>query len=72
MSLEWLVPYLLVAALVFLLPKLFGMLGKGSSARRAQPTFAPHYAYVAAGIFMAGILLYIVAKVIIAVVGRNV
>lgn len=70
MSLEWLVPYLLVAALVFLLPKLFGMLGKENPARRAQPAFAPHYAYVAAGIIMAGILLYIVAKVIIAVVGR--
>ena len=68
MSLEWLVPYLLVAALVFLMPKLFGMIGK----RRSGSTFVPHYTYVAAGIVMAGILIYLAVKIIMAVVGRNV
>lgn len=68
MNLEWQVPYLLVAAVFFLLPKLLGTWGKGNSARRDQLTFASHYTYVVAGITMAGILPYLVAKVIIAVV----
>lgn len=65
MNVEWLMPYLLVAALVFLVPKLLGMIGK----RTPKPTFVPHYTYVAAGIVLAGIVLYLVAKVIIVVVG---
>ena len=62
MSLEGLVPYLLVAALVFLIPKLFGMIGK----RTPKPTFVPHYTYVAAGIVLAGIVLYFGVKILIA------
>ncbi|MBT1075628.1 hypothetical protein [Geobacter grbiciae] len=69
MNIEWLVPYLLVAVLVFLIPKLFGMLGKGKSAASGKSTFVPHYTYVVAGIIVAGILLYTAAKVIITVVG---
>lgn len=71
MSFEWLVPYLLVATLIFLLSKLFGMLGKRNSPSSDKPAFVPHYTYIVAGIIMAGILLYIVAKVVVAVASRN-
>uniref|UniRef100_A0A831U2V0 Uncharacterized protein n=1 Tax=Geobacter metallireducens TaxID=28232 RepID=A0A831U2V0_GEOME len=60
MGLEGVVPYLLVAVLVFLIPRLFVMIGK----RAPKPTFVPHCTYVAAGIIMVGIVLYLVAKVI--------
>lgn len=65
MSFEWLVPYLLVGALVFLMPKLFGMIGK----KKPQSTFVPNHIYVAAGIVLAGMVLYFVVKIIAAVVG---
>lgn len=65
MNVEWLVPYLLVAALVFLIPKLFGMIEK----RTPKPTFVPHYTYVVAGIVLAGIVLYFAVKIIAAIVG---
>ncbi|AFR42839.1 hypothetical protein GeomeDRAFT_0429 [Geobacter metallireducens RCH3] len=68
MNPEWLVPYLLVALLVFLMPKIFGMLGKGKSTASGKPAFVPHYIYVLTGIIVAGILLYTAAKVIITVV----
>lgn len=68
MGIEGLVPYLLVAALVFLIPKLAGMLGK----RKPNPTFVPHYTYIVAGIVIAGILLYLAAKVVMAVLGHYV
>lgn len=65
MSLEGLVPYLLVAALLLVMPKLFGMIGK----RTPKPTFVPHHTYVAAGIVLAGIVLYFAVRIIAAVVG---
>ncbi|WP_306536775.1 hypothetical protein [Geobacter sp.] len=65
MDFDGLVPYLLVAALVFLIPKLVGRIGKG----KHEPTFVPHYTYVAAGIVLAGIVLYFAVKIIAAVVG---
>ncbi|CAG1017005.1 hypothetical protein ANAEL_05951 [Anaerolineales bacterium] len=65
MGFDGLVPYLLVAALVFLIPKLVGMIGKD----KPKPTFVPHYTYVAAGIVLAGLVLYYAVKIIAAVVG---
>lgn len=61
MSFDWMIPYLLVAVIVFLILKVPGWLRKK---RGAQPTFAPHYTYVLAGIFILGMVIYVVAKFI--------
>lgn len=61
MSCEGMIPYLLVAAMVFLLMKIPGWIGKK---RGAQQTFVLHYAYVLAGVFLLCIVIYMVAKFI--------
>lgn len=65
MGLEWIIPYLLVAVVVFLIVKIPGWIGKR---RGAQATFVPHYTYVLAGIFLLCIVIYVVVKVIVAAV----
>jgi uncharacterized membrane protein len=64
MGFEGIIPYLLVAAMVFLVMKIPGWIGK----KRAQPTFAPHYTYVLAGIFLLCIVIYVVVKFILVAV----
>jgi len=59
MGFEWIIPYLLVAAMVFLVMKIPGWIGKK---RGVQPTFAPHFAYVLAGVFLLCMVIYVVAK----------
>ena len=70
MNLEGIVPYLLVAAGIFLIPKIPGMFGGKSASAAPRQTFVPHYTYVAAALIMLGILLYIVVRAIIALISR--
>ncbi|MBT0653062.1 hypothetical protein [Geomobilimonas luticola] len=65
MSFEWMIPYLLVAVIVFLAMKIPGWIGKK---RGAQPAFVPHYTYVMAGVFLLCIVIYVVVKFIFVVV----
>jgi hypothetical protein len=66
MNLEWMVPYLLVAIFVFLIPKIPGILGRRKSSASHGPTFVPHYISVAAALIMLAILLSIIVKAVIA------
>lgn len=67
MNFESMIPYLLVAVVVFLIMKLPGWIGK---IRGARPTFVPHYTYVLAGIFLLCIVIYVVVKLISSTVRR--